>query len=262
MTDLPLASYIDHTLLRPEATSAQVGRLCAEARKYGFASVCVNSRFVRLAADVLAANAPPAAALPVDAPTATVPSTDTPLATAPPADTSAGTTTAFPVAVCSVIGFPLGAVSTQAKVAEARFAVLEGACELDMVIAIGAAKAWEWGEVADDIAAVVEAAKAVEASVLVKAIIECFLLTDEQKRTACEAAVSAGADFVKTSTGFLGGGATVEDVRLMRQAVGPNVGVKASGGIKTAADAIRMIEAGATRIGTSNSVAIIGEAPI
>jgi deoxyribose-phosphate aldolase len=219
-----LASYIDHTLLKPETTLARVGRLCAEAREYGFASVCVNSRFVRLAVDA--------------------------------ADAAADER---PVAVCSVIGFPLGAASTQAKAAEARFAVLDGARELDMVMAIGAAKAEEWGEVTDDIAAVVEAARAVEEDTLVKVIIECSLLTDAQKRAACEAAVSAGADFVKTSTGFLGAGATVGDVRLMRQIVGPDVGVKASGGIRTAADAICMIEAGATRIGTSNGIAIVKE---
>jgi deoxyribose-phosphate aldolase len=222
MMESSLASYIDHTLLKPAATSVHIEQLCAEAREYGFASVCVNSRFVRLAVDVLA-------------------------------DAADG----YPVAVCSVIGFPLGAASTQAKAAEARFAVLEGARELDMVMAIGAAKAEEWDEVTDDIAAVVEAAKTAEAGTLVKVIIECFLLTDAQKRAACEAAVSAGADFVKTSTGFLSEGATVGDVRLMREVVGPDVGVKASGGIRTAADAIRMIEAGATRIGTSNGIAII-----
>lgn len=224
-----LASYIDHTLLKAEATSAQVARLCEEALEYGFASVCINSRFARLAADMLADS----------------------------------------VAVCTVIGFPLGAASAQAKAAEASRAVFDGACELDVVMAIGSAKAGEWDEVIDDLAAVVDAAKAVRAAnaaspkvanatgAVVKVIIECCLLTDAEKVSACKAAVRAGADFVKTSTGFLGGGATVEDVRLMRQAVGPNVGVKASGGIRTAADALRMIEAGATRIGTSNGVAIV-----
>jgi deoxyribose-phosphate aldolase len=213
-----LASYIDHTLLKAEATSAQVMRFCEEALEYGFASVCVNSRFVRLAVDALTGS----------------------------------------VAVCSVIGFPLGAASTQAKVAEANRAVLDDARELDVVMTIGAAKAGKWDEVVDDLAAVVDAAKtADEMGVIVKVIIECCLLTDAEKAAACEAAVRAGADFVKTSTGFLGGGATVEDVRLMRKVVGPNVGVKASGGIKTAADALRMIEAGATRIGTSNGVAIV-----
>jgi deoxyribose-phosphate aldolase len=229
-----LASYIDHTLLKADATPAQVTRLCEEALEYGFASVCVNSRFVRLAADVLAGS----------------------------------------TAVCSVIGFPLGAASTQAKVAEANRAVLDGARELDVVMAIGSAKAGKWDEVVDDLAAVVDAAKATgaahtvcaetadEAGVIVKVIIECCLLSDAEKAAACEAAVRADADFVKTSTGFLGGGATVEDVRLMRKVVGPNVGVKASGGIKTAADALRMIEAGATRIGTSNGVAIVrGDLP-
>jgi deoxyribose-phosphate aldolase len=217
------ASYIDHTLLKAEATSAQVIRLCEEALEYGFASVCVNSRFVRLAADALTGS----------------------------------------VVVCSVIGFPLGAASTRAKVAEANRAVLDGARELDVVMAIGAAKAGKWDEVVDDLAAVVDAARAAdETGVIVKVIIECCLLTDAEKAAACEAAVRAGADFVKTSTGFLGGGATVEDVRLMRKVVGPNAGVKASGGIKTAADALRMIEAGATRIGTSNGIAIVhGDLP-
>jgi deoxyribose-phosphate aldolase len=218
-----LASYIDHTLLKAEATSMQVMRLCEEALEYGFASVCVNSRFVRLAADVLAGS----------------------------------------TAVCSVIGFPLGAASTQTKTAEANRAVLDGARELDVVMAIGAAKAGKWDEVVDDLAAVVDVANTVdERGVIVKVIIECCLLTDTEKVAACEAAVRAGADFVKTSTGFLGGGATAEDVQLMRRVVGPNMGVKASGGIKTAMDALCMIEAGATRIGTSNGVAIVrGDLP-
>ncbi|MDR0347421.1 MAG: deoxyribose-phosphate aldolase [Coriobacteriales bacterium] len=217
-----LASYIDHTLLKPEATSAQVRQLCAEALEQGFASVCVNSRFVRLAADALSAAAHER-----------------------------------PVAVCSVIGFPLGATSTKAKVAEARLAILDGARELDMVMALGAAKAGEWEAVAADIAAVVEVADAAEAEVIVKVIIECCLLTDEEKRAACKAAACARAAFVKTSTGFASGGATVKDVRLMRKTVGPHIGVKASGGIKTTTDALAMIEAGATRIGTSNGLAII-----
>jgi deoxyribose-phosphate aldolase len=257
MAHPPLASYIDHTLLKAEATSAQVERLCAEALEHGFASVCVNSRFVRLVADALGAG---------------------------------------PVAVCSVIGFPLGAMGTCAKEAEARCAVLDGARELDMVISLGAAKAGEWDEVSRDVAAVVRVAAEAWAEVggapvgeagaggaeaptparvvaggavtsgaptparpgvLVKAIIECCLLDDAEKRAACEAAVHAGAAFVKTSTGFLGGGATVADVRLMRQVVGERAGVKASGGIRTATDALRMVEAGATRIGTSNGVAIV-----
>jgi deoxyribose-phosphate aldolase len=160
------------------------------------------------------------------------------------------------VAVCAVVGFPLGAMSTGAKVAEARIAVEDGACELDMVIALGAAKAGEWGVVEADIAAVVEA---VGAAACVKVIIECSLLTDAEKVAACEAAVCAGAAFVKTSTGFLGAGATVADVRLLRATVGEGLGVKASGGIRSAADALSMIEAGATRIGTSNGVAIVNE---
>jgi deoxyribose-phosphate aldolase len=222
-----LAPYIDHTLLKAEATPTQIRGLCEEARVYGFASVCVNPRFVRLAVDALSGSS---------------------------------------IVVCSVIGFPLGAAHTRVKAMEAQLAVSEGARELDMVMAIGAAKAGEWSEVTADIVAVREAVRETDKTagknVLIKVIIECLLLTDAEKYAACRAAVSAGADFVKTSTGFIGGGATAEDVRLMRQIVGPDVGVKASGGIKTAEDATRMIEAGATRIGTSNSVAIItGDAP-
>jgi deoxyribose-phosphate aldolase len=283
MTCPQLASSIDHTLLKAEATPAQVRRLCEEALEYGFASVCVNPRFVRLAAGVLggaSAGAPGRASAGV--------------LSGSRAGALGSATASGSVAVCSVIGFPLGATSTEAKVAEARVALLDGARELDMVMAIGAAKAGEWDVVTADIAAVVEAARAFETSetsrasgadaasaigssastnangiatgssntakpgTLVKVIIECCLLTDAEKRAACEAAVRGGAAFVKTSTGFSTGGATVEDVRLMRQTVGTTVGVKASGGIKTAEDALRMIEAGATRIGTSNGVAIVG----
>jgi deoxyribose-phosphate aldolase len=212
---LNLASYIDHTLLRADAAPADIERLCAEAIEYGFHSVCVNPLYVQLAASKLV-------------------------------QTKAKT--------CSVIGFPLGASSTQAKVAEAVQAIRNGAQELDMVIAIGLAKAGEWGLVESDIAAVVEAARD---KALVKIIIECCLLSDEEKVAACEASMRAGADFVKTSTGFSTGGATTGDVKLMRQTVGENLGVKASGGIKTREDALRMIEAGASRLGTSNGIAIV-----
>jgi deoxyribose-phosphate aldolase len=210
-----LVSYIDHTLLRADATPADIERLCGEAIECGFHSVCVNPVYVQLAASKLVQTE---------------------------------------VKTCSVIGFPLGASSTQAKVAEAAQAIRDGAQELDMVIAIGLAKAGEWSAVERDIAAVVEAARD---KALVKVIIECCLLSDEEKVAACEAAVHAGADFVKTSTGFSTGGATTGDVKLMRQTVGENLGVKASGGIKTREDALRIIEAGASRLGTSNGIAII-----
>ena len=229
---MDLASVIDHTLLKPEATAADVVRLCEEALEYGFYSVCVNHQFVALAASILVES---------------------------------------PVMTCAAIGFPLGATTTATMVAEACGALADGARELDMVMALGAAKAGEWHAVETDIAAVVEAvgggAVVTDASLdvdagapttaLVKVIIECCLLTDEEKVTACEAAVRAGAAYVKTSTGFSTGGATVADVRLMRQIVGSNVGVKASGGIKTAEDALSMLQAGATRLGTSNCVAIV-----
>jgi deoxyribose-phosphate aldolase len=157
------------------------------------------------------------------------------------------------VAVCSVVGFPLGAMSSRAKAAEARLAVDNGASELDMVIALGAAKSGEWQAVEDDIAAVVEAAGA---AALVKVIIECCLLTDPEKVAACQAAVRAGAAFVKTSTGFSTGGATVDDLSLMRRTVGEGIGVKASGGIKTIKDMLTMYRAGANRFGTSSGASI------
>lgn len=218
-SDLPLAGLIDHTLLKPEATPAQVEALCAEAARYRFASVCVNPGFVPLCARLLA-----------------------------------GT----PVAVCTVIGFPLGATTTKTKVFEATQAAGNGARELDMVIAIGRLKAGELREVAEDIAAVVAAGHA--AGALVKVIIETSLLQDEEKVAACLLAARAGADFVKTSTGFAGGGATAADIALMRRVVGPEVGVKASGGVRTLADATAMVAAGADRIGASAGVQIVREA--
>jgi deoxyribose-phosphate aldolase len=214
----PLASLIDHTLLRPEATPAQVTVLCEEAARYGFASVCVNPAFVQLCARLLA-----------------------------------GT----PVAVCTVIGFPLGATSSAAKRAEAAQALADGARELDMVLAIGYLKAGELRVVAEDIAGIVTIAHA--AGALVKVIIETALLTEEEKVAACLLAARAGADFVKTSTGFLGGGATVADIALMRRTVGPALGVKASGGVRSLNDAQALIAAGADRIGASAGVAIVGE---
>jgi deoxyribose-phosphate aldolase len=218
-SDTPIAALIDHTLLKPEATPAQVERLCREAAQYRFASVCVNPTFVPLCVGMLR-------------------------------DT--------PVAVCTVIGFPLGATTTKAKVFEAAQAAAAGARELDMVISVGRLKAGEYREVAEDISAVVEAGHA--AGALVKVIIETALLSDEEKVAACMLAARAGADFVKTSTGFSGGGATAADIALMRRVVGPGLGVKASGGVRTLADAQAMVDAGADRIGASAGVAIVREA--
>jgi deoxyribose-phosphate aldolase len=216
---MTVASLIDHTLLKPEATIAQIEQLCAEAREYAFASVCVNSVYVPLAASLLRDSA---------------------------------------VAVCTVVGFPLGASLTDVKVYEAAQAIERGASEIDMVIHIGALKEHEISVAHHDIAAVV--AECQIKGALCKVILETVLLTDEQKATGCRVARDAGADFVKTSTGFAGGGATVADVRLMREVVGSEMGVKASGGVRSLADARAMIEAGATRIGTSAGVAIMREA--
>ncbi|MBC8075082.1 MAG: deoxyribose-phosphate aldolase, partial [Chloroflexales bacterium] len=184
----PIARYIDHTLLKPEATPAQVAQLCDEARQHHFASVCVNPSYVLLCAEALAGSA---------------------------------------VAVCTVAGFPLGATTTATKVAEASEAIASGAREIDMVLAIGRLVASDYGYVLGDIAAVVDACHSHGA--LCKVIIETALLNDEQKVAACLLAARAGADFVKTSTGFSTGGATVADIALMRRAVGPLLGVKASG---------------------------------
>lgn len=211
-----IASYIDHTLLKPEASEADVLKVCAEAAEYGFKSVCVNPVWVKTVTTALKGSG---------------------------------------VLTCSVVGFPLGATPTDVKSFEARGAVLDGADEVDMVINIAAARAGDKGAVAEDIAAVAETVHA--GGAILKVIIETALLTDEQKVLACQAAVEAGADFVKTSTGFNGGGATVEDVALMRKTVGPNVGVKASGGVRSLADAQAMIAAGATRIGASSGIAIV-----
>lgn len=214
-----IATYIDHTLLKPDATRADIEALCEEARQYGFASVCVNPFWVAFCAERLA-------------------------------DT--------PVGVCTVVGFPLGANCAATKAHEAELACQHGATELDMVLNIGALKSDDLETVAHDIAAVVNVGHAHNA--LVKVIIETALLTDEEKVQACTIAKLVGADFVKTSTGFSKGGATVPDVALMRRVVGTALGVKASGGVRTFADAVRMIEAGATRIGASAGVRIVKEA--
>lgn len=212
-----IAAMIDHTLLKPEATPAQVEKLCAEAAEYHFASVCVNPVYIPLVARLLK-------------------------------DTG--------VKVCCVVGFPLGAIAPEQKAAEAASCTAMGAEELDMVIHIGAAKAGDWALVQRDIEGVVKAA----AGRTVKVIIETCLLTDEEKVKACEAAKAAGAHFVKTSTGFSTGGATTHDIALMRKTVGPEMGVKASGGIRDYATAMAMIEAGANRIGASAGIEIVAAA--
>ena len=212
---MELNRYIDHTLLKPAATRADIAKLCAEAKEYRFASVCVNSAHI---AEVAAA--------------------------------LAGTD----VAPCCVVGFPLGAMETEAKAFEAARAAALGAREIDMVMDIGAAKEGDFARVETDIAAVVSA---IQGRAKLKVILECCLLTDEEKTAACLAAKRAGADFVKTSTGFSTGGATEHDVALMRAAVGDDMGVKASGGIRTQEDALRMIAAGASRIGASAGIAIV-----
>jgi deoxyribose-phosphate aldolase len=215
-TDASLAHTIDHTLLKADATQDQIAQLCFEARKYGFASVCVNSAHVKLCADLLKDSGIP---------------------------------------VCTTIGFPLGATPTDVKVFEAQQAIRDGASELDMVINVGALKSRDYELVRDDIASIARACHAGNA--ILKVIIEAALLTDEEKVIGCQLAKVAEADFVKTSTGFGPGGATPEDVALMRRVVGPSMGVKAAGGIRTYADAQKMIAAGASRIGASASVKII-----
>jgi deoxyribose-phosphate aldolase len=213
-----MALMIDHTLLKPEATPAQIDRLCAEARQYGFGSVCVNPVYVNRCAQALQGSA---------------------------------------VKVCTVIGFPLGTHTSAVKAYEAAEAIQDGATELDMVINVGALKAGELALVRQDIRQVVESARV--SAALVKVIIEACLLTDEEIVTACQLAQQAGANYVKTSTGFSTGGATFEDVALMRRTVGSQMGVKAAGGVRTLADARRMIEAGASRLGASAGVKIMSE---
>jgi deoxyribose-phosphate aldolase len=216
--DRTVARVIDHTILKPEATREEVRQVCVEAAKYEFASVCVNSFWTKFAAAELPGS---------------------------------------PVKICTVSGFPLGAMSTAAKVAETLAAVRDGAEEIDMVINIGALRGGEREIVKTDIAAVAAASHGHGA--IVKVIIETALLDEAQKILACRLSQDAGADFVKTSTGFSKAGATVADVALMRRTVGKSMGVKASGGIRTLADLKAMVAAGATRIGASSSVKIVEE---
>ena len=210
-----LSSYIDHTILKADATESDVIKLCREAAEHNFCSVCVNSSRVLTAAEQLKGSS---------------------------------------VKVCSVVGFPLGAMNSEAKGFEASIAVSEGAAEIDMVINIGFLKEGKLDEFEEDIRSV---RKSCGEGIILKVIIETALLTDEEKKTACRIAEKAGADFVKTSTGFSTAGATAEDVALMRASVSEKVKVKAAGGVRSYEDAVKMIEAGAERLGTSSGIAII-----
>lgn len=210
-----LSKYIDHTILKPDAAEEDVKRICDEAKKYNFASVCINPSYVKFASDSLEG-------------------TD--------------------VMTCTVIGFPLGATPKEVKAFEAANAIENGANEVDMVINIGYLKSKKYEEVKEDIEAVVNAAKG---KAHVKVIIETCLLTNEEKVIACQLSVQAGADFVKTSTGFSTGGAKVEDVKLMKETVGDKAKVKASGAVRDYETAVAMIEAGAERIGTSSGIKIV-----
>ena len=214
MNNKELANIIDHTLLKADATNEEIVKLCAEAKEYNFASVCVNPSMVKLASQELKD---------------------------------------CDVDVCTVIGFPLGATTSEVKAFETKNTIENGATEVDMVINIGRLKDRDLEYVKNDIQAVVDAAKG---KALVKVIIETCLLTDEEKEIACRLSKEAGADFVKTSTGFSTGGATAHDIALMRKTVGPEMGVKASGGVRTKEDAMTMVENGATRIGASASIAL------
>jgi len=215
MENKDIAQMIDHTLLKPDATKNEIVKICSEAKQYGFATVCVNPTWVTLAAKELEGSG---------------------------------------VGITTVIGFPLGATTTSAKMAETRDAIANGATEVDMVLNIGALKSGDLDTVKKDIEGVVQAANR---QVVVKVILETGLLTNEEKVTASAICKEAGADFVKTSTGFGYGGATVEDIALMRKTVGPDMGVKASGGVRDLETARNIVAAGATRIGASSSIAIV-----
>lgn len=212
---MELSKYIDHTLLKADASLEQIEKLCQEAAEYNFKSVCINPAYIETAKEALEG-------------------TD--------------------VEICTVIGFPLGANTTDVKVYEAKDAVSKGATEIDMVINISKAKDGQWNYVQEEIKAVVDA---VDSDIITKVIIETSLLTDEEKVEASKAVQAAGADFVKTSTGFSTGGATLADVKLIRQTVGPDMDIKASGGVSNKEEALAMIEAGATRIGASKGIKIV-----
>jgi deoxyribose-phosphate aldolase len=213
---MKLNQYIDHTLLKPEASLEQIQKLCLEAKENQFCSVCVNSFYVKAAVDFL---------------------------------TGSG------IKVCTVVGFPLGASTMETKRFEAMKAIAEGAKEIDMVLNISAVKSKNWQYVLDDMSSLAQVCH--QQGAILKVILETCLLNEEEKKMACELAVKANVDFVKTSTGFSSAGATIEDVTLMRKIVGPKIGVKASGSIRNTQTAIAMIEAGATRLGTSASVEIV-----
>jgi len=215
--DRAVAALIDHTILKADATRADVLRICAEARVYGFASVCVNGFWVPLVAAELAGTA---------------------------------------VKVCTVVGFPLGAMAIEAKRAETLDALAKGAQEVDMVMNVGALLGGDEEAVREDIALLAQACH--DSGAILKVILETCLLTDRQKERACAICVESGANFVKTSTGFSSAGATVSDIALMRRAVGPDLGVKASGGIRTLESVREMVAAGASRIGASASIVIVG----
>ncbi|HQN15813.1 MAG TPA: deoxyribose-phosphate aldolase [Bacteroidales bacterium] len=215
-----LASYIDHTLLKPESTREQFVRLCEEAVTYRFKSVCVNSFWVPFVTGILKGSG---------------------------------------IKICSVIGFPLGAMDSASKAFETKNAIASGAEEIDMVINVGALKSQDLATVEKDIQAVRQAC---QGGALLKVIIETVFLDEKEKIQACEISKQCGADFVKTSTGFMGGGATVEDIALMRKVVGPDLGVKASGGIRNFEQAVSLIHAGANRLGCGSSVAVITGAPV
>ncbi|KRE47936.1 deoxyribose-phosphate aldolase [Paenibacillus sp. Soil522] len=214
-TPAEVAAMIDHTILKADATEAEVLQICREAKQYKFATVCVNAGWVAAAAEELKGSG---------------------------------------VGITTVVGFPLGATTTASKAAEAAFAIEDGATEVDMVLNIGLLKSGDLEGVQRDVAGV---AAAVKGQAVLKVILETGLLTDEEKVTACEICKKAGADFVKTSTGFGKGGATVEDIALMRRTVGPDFGVKASGGVRDRETALQMFAAGATRIGASSGIAIV-----
>jgi len=213
-----VAGLIDHTLLKADATQEEIGKLCREAREFGFATVCLNPVWVSLAARLLRGSA---------------------------------------TGVCTVVGFPLGATTADVKQYEARRVIYDGASEVDMVINVGALKSGNLALVERDIAGVVSACR--DCGVLSKVIIEAALLTDEEKVSACALSKAAGADFVKTSTGFGPGGATVADVELMRRVVGPDIGVKAAGGVRDYQTVKNLVSAGASRVGASAGVKIVQE---
>lgn len=220
MTKEQLAKLIDHTLLKPNATKDDIRHLCEEAKKNDFWSVCVNPTYVSLAAEIVRGSN---------------------------------------VKVCCVVGFPLGANTSEVKALEAEKAITDGASEIDMVVNIGALKSRDYELVKRDIREVVRRAKTTRKDTITKVIIEAGLLTRDEKISVCRFVKEAGADFVKTSTGFTTSGATVDDVKLIRNVIGPNLGIKASGGIRAYRDVIDLVKAGANRIGTSSGVRIIEE---